>query len=479
MLEPGRNCWRIERANRAALVVDAANYFRLARDAMLAAEQQILMIGWDFDTRIDLVPECEDEAPDELGAFISYLPKRRKDLQVHILKWNLGALKLFGRGTTMLRIARWASSPNIHFKLDGAHAVGASHHQKILVIDDRLAFCGGIDMTADRWDTREHRDDDPRRKRPTTRRAYCPWHDATMAVDGDAARALGDLARKRWLAAGGKPITAPSVGSEIWPEGLKPQFQQVDVAIARTRGGSPYGRAIREIEALFVDQIARANRIVYAENQYFSSRVIAAAVIKRLSDPDCPEFVIVNPKSAGGWLEHEAMSPARARILQEIRDADVSDRFRIYSPVTEGGEDIYVHSKILIVDDQLIRVGSANMNNRSLGLDSECDLTIDTALEANRNCGGMIGNLLHDLLAEHLGTEPANIDAEIGRKKSYIAMIDGLCGQGRSLIPLRPDPPSEAEQKLAESELLDPESAGEDFEPMARPGLLKGMRSRA
>ena len=167
-LEAGRTCWRVARANRAAVIVDAANYFQHAREAMAAARHQILLIGWDFDTRIDLLPKGADEGPTELGPFLQWLPKQRPGLQIHILKWDLGALKLFGRGTTVLRLARWAARHDIHFRLDGAHPAGASHHQKILVADDALAFCGGIDMTADRWDTREHRDEDPRRRRPTT-----------------------------------------------------------------------------------------------------------------------------------------------------------------------------------------------------------------------------------------------------------------------------------------------------------------------
>ena len=213
MLDVGRNCWRIERAQRAALIVDAADYFRLAREAMMRARSQIVLIGWDFDSRISLVGDCADGAPTTLGPFLTWLPKNRPELQIYILKWDVGALYLLGRGTTALRIARWAASPQIHFKLDGAHGFGASHHQKILTIDDQLAFCGGIDMTAERWDTREHRDNDNGRRRPTTGRRYAPWHDATMAVDGPAARALGDLARQRWATAGGNEIPKPNNGN--------------------------------------------------------------------------------------------------------------------------------------------------------------------------------------------------------------------------------------------------------------------------
>ena len=128
--ETGRNCWRIVRAARAAVIVDAADYFRLVRQAMVAAETQILLIGWDFDTRIELLPKAPDEGPTELGAFLSWLPDQRPGLQVYILKWDLGAIKLLGRGTTALRLARWAARSDIHFKLDGAHAAGASHHQQ-------------------------------------------------------------------------------------------------------------------------------------------------------------------------------------------------------------------------------------------------------------------------------------------------------------------------------------------------------------
>lgn len=475
MLQTGRNCWRIERAQRAALVVDAADYFRLARQAMLKARSQILLIGWDFDTRINLDRDETDEGPTELGAFLTWLPKRTPGLQIHILKWDVGSIKLLGRGSTVFRLARWAASDNIHFKLDGVHPVGASHHHKILVIDDRLAFCGGIDMTGDRWDTRDHRDKDPGRRRPTTRRRYGPWHDATMAMDGPAARALGDLARDRWKVAGGSPIAAPSTRHSIWPKGLKPMFREVDIAISRTRGAAEDKKPIREIEALFIDQIRRARRFIYAENQYFASRRIGEAILDRLAEDDGPEIVIVNPKSGQGWLDDTAMTPARARLLRAIGEADRHGRFRIFSPVTKKGEDIYVHAKILIVDGELLRVGSANFNNRSMGLDSECDATIDCALPANRGAKAAIDAILDDLLAEHLGVSPRKMRAARGRH-GLIGAIEQLCGNGRSLVPLDPGEPTALEEKLAEKEALDPESAGESFEPMARPGLFARFR---
>ena len=81
LLEPGRNCWRIERTGRAALIVDAADYFRLAREAMMKAQKQILLMGWDLDTRIKLLGEAHEgdaEGPVHLGAFLAWLAKRRQ-----------------------------------------------------------------------------------------------------------------------------------------------------------------------------------------------------------------------------------------------------------------------------------------------------------------------------------------------------------------------------------------------------------------
>jgi phosphatidylserine/phosphatidylglycerophosphate/cardiolipin synthase-like enzyme len=287
------------------------------------------------------------------------------------------------------------------------------------------------------------------------------------------------LARERWKAAGGKPIDPPTSDGSRWPGELKPVFRNIPVGISRTRGAHGGKPAIREIEHLFVDQIARAKRYIYVENQYFASRVIARALVARLAEADCPEIVIVNPKTGFGWLDEEAMSPARARLISTLRAADKHKRFHIYSPHTEGDDDIYVHSKILIADDEVIRVGSANMNNRSMGLDTECDLTIDASSKADKDCLASIGSLLVDLLAEHLGHRASEVRLELERTGSISETIKALATGGRRLAPLELRSFSAAELAMAEKELLDPEASSEDFEPLVRPGLLSGLRGRA
>ena len=477
MLTPGSNCWRIEPATRVSVIVDADDYFRVVGDAMMHAQHRIMLIGWDFDARIRLGDVGQDEAPEQLGAFISWVAERTPALDFYLLRWDLGALKTLLRGTTVFTVLKWMRHRNIHTKLDGTHPVGASHHQKIVIIDDCFAFCGGIDTTGDRWDTRAHRDDDPGRRSPNGK-PYKPWHDATTALQGKAAGALAELCRDRWHRAGGTPIAPIDANTGYWPEMLPVHFHDADVAIARSEPEMPGRPSVLEIEQLYVDQIAAARDVIYAESQYFASRRIAEAIVKRIEEEDGPEIVLINPQTAQGWLEPLAMDTARARLFETIRRRDKNGRFRIYHPFTAAGEAIYVHAKILIADDRSIRVGSSNMNNRSMRLDTECDVTIDTRQPANGGCGGVITMLRDDLLAEHLGVAPDVIAASLAKTGSLIATIEALRGTGKTLRPYETPDLTEVEAWLADNEVLDPEGPSEMFESTSKRGLFRNFRWR-
>jgi phosphatidylserine/phosphatidylglycerophosphate/cardiolipin synthase-like enzyme len=429
LLVPGRTCWRIERADRLALIVDAADYFRLAKAAMLKAQHSIMLIGWDFDTRIKFEPETQTlEGPNRLGEFLSYRPTTR----IYVLKWDLGMLQALGRGMTPVFILDWMTSKRLRFKLDGAHPVGAAHHQKIIVIDDALAFCGGIDMTVDRWDTREHLDGDPHRRKPNGH-PYAPWHDATTAVDGGVARALGDLARERWRHGCGERLEPAPGGSDPWPEDLPPTLEQVDVAIARTLPELDDRKEVREIEALYLEAIGRAEHTIYIESQYLASRRLAEALARRLEEPGGPEIVIVLPETTEGWLEHKAMDGARLKLLHLLWRADRHQRFGVFYPVTESGKAIYVHAKIMVIDDRLLRVGSSNLNNRSMGFDTECDLAVEAVPgSANeKRIRSAILSVRRDLLSEHLGVEQSAFAAALNAAAgSLLKATEGCAGPG-------------------------------------------------
>ncbi len=468
--------WRFARASRAHVVVDAAAYFAVMQQAMLAARQRILLIGWDFDTRIRLGKgrrwwnrPTRDRFPARLGAFVIWLCERRPGLQVRVLKWNFGALKFIFRGTMILDLFRWFLHPSVDFKFDAAHPLGCSHHQKIVVIDDAFAACGGIDMTSDRWDTPEHLENDPRRRNPYGARLFGPWHDLAMLVEGDAARALGDLGRARWQAAGGTAMQPCQPQRErIWPDSFVAEFRDVEIGIARTRSIWQHNGEVREIEALFLEHIRRARRFIYAESQYFASRAIAEAIAARVAEPDPPEIVLINPLTAEGWLAQAAMDGARVQLCHAIAERDHLRRFRIFVPRNAAGTAIYVHAKMMIVDDEVLRIGSANMNNRSLGLDSECDLFIDSCRAGNAHAGPAITRLRHSLLAEHTGLSRKAVGEALAGNPSMFSLIDAAPKTGKHLDAFVLRPLTEAEKAVADSALLDPERPEELFEPFSR-----------
>ena len=480
MLDPvslETNSWRIANANRASLIIDADDYFQAGRLAMLAAKRRIMLIGWDFDARIRLGGPSGLEGPLQLGDFVLWLVKRRPELEIYLLRWDIGAIRTLFRGTTILTLIRWMWHDQIHTRLDAAHPTGASHHQKIVVIDDCFAFCGGIDMTSNRWDTREHRDRDPRRRSPGGK-PYTPWHDTTTALQGSVAAALGELARERWLGAGGKRLQAVSVETECWPANLASDFDNVRVAVSRSMPAYRDRRPVLEIERVYLDLIARARRFIYAESQYFSSRRIAQAIACRLEQTDGPEVVLVNPVSSHGWLEPIAMDTARARLFEALRRLDRHGRLRLYHPVTASGEAIYVHAKLMVVDDEVLHVGSSNMNNRSMRLDTECDVTIDASLEGNAQATVGIARIRSSLLAEHLDVSPDRIDDIFSKTGSLIQTIESLRAPGRSLIPYQVPDLQDVEKWLADNEVLDPNGPAEMLENLTQGKLLRGLRQR-
>jgi phosphatidylserine/phosphatidylglycerophosphate/cardiolipin synthase-like enzyme len=467
LLVPGSTCWQIERATQQAVFVDAADYFATLKRAVLGAQRRVLFIGWDFDPRIRMDPRSRGRARDDrLGAVHERAVRANPRLEIGVLQWDVGMVMALARGLAPIVYLNRRTPDRLMMSVDRHHPVGASHHEKIVVIDDCLAFAGGIDVTAGRWDTSDHADDDPLRRRPTSRRPTSrrpsePWHDVTSLVSGPAARVLGDLARERWENGTGQHLEPVTDVTACWPEGVEPLLRDVDVAVSRTRPEYGGAELVHEVELLWLTAIAAARSTVYFESQYFASRRIAEAIAERLGEPDGPEFVVLNPRTAEGWLPEKAMGTARAKLLQLLLEADRYDRFRLFVPVTAGRQPVYVHAKVMVVDDRLLRIGSSNMNNRSMGLDTECDLSIEARAGDPRReeIAAAVLGLRHRLLGEHLGVPADTVAAVVAEAGgSLVRAVDGLRREhGRSLVPLDPPELGPVDRTLAETELLDPE----------------------
>ena len=456
VLEPGVTCWRNERAGRFARLVDGADYLYYVKEAMLGARKRIMIIGWDLDARTAFEPTGSTlSGPDTLGLFLTWLVWRRPELEVYLLKSNLNllpALDQFWFGLTPVSLVNRFTLPRMHFAVDGARPTGAVHHQKIVVVDDAVAFCGGIDLTLGRWDKRKHARHD--RGRSSAGRPYGPRHEVATVVDEAAARVLADQARLRWRDATGVELQPVTPTEPAWPRGLNPDVRDVDVAVARTLPSFGRRAEVREVEALNLAAIASARSVSYLENPYLASRRLADALAARLREPDGPEVVIVLPRSSESRLEQESMDSARERLLRLLWKADEHNRFGVYWPVTTGGMPVYVHSKVMVIDDQLLRIGSSNLNNRSLGFDSECDVAIEAGGRSDIEHEIVLAR--DDLVAEHLGgfghRVPAGVAApriiprhgqRVARHRTVPALVHPVHGfaRGRTAGRERPDGP--------------------------------------
>ncbi len=156
------------------------------------------------------------------------------------------------------------------------------------------------------------------------------------------------------------------------------------------------------------------------------------------------------------------MGAARALVVGMLRESDHEGRFQIYYPVAADGTPIYVHAKIMIVDDRLLKVGSSNLNNRSMGFDTECDLAIEASdRRTDKRIRAVIAGITNDLLAEHLAVEARDIAAVRKAKGTLIGAIEKFARpRGRTLKPLKLPGLNEAEKRLVDVQILDPERPG-------------------
>jgi phosphatidylserine/phosphatidylglycerophosphate/cardiolipin synthase-like enzyme/uncharacterized membrane protein YdjX (TVP38/TMEM64 family) len=481
IVQAGKNCWRVDRADRFFCIQDAADYFALVREALLAARKTVFVLGWDIFASVNLLPTGPgDGRPTKLNELLSFIARRRRQLRCYILIWDYAALYTLERDPWSRWRLGWRTHRHVRFGFDDRHPVGGSHHQKIFVVDDALAFCGGTDLTSHRWDTSAHRVDEPAR---TTAMGtpYTPYHEVQAMVSGPVAASLGLLARERWRALGEEriPPVRPST-EDLWPGDVEPDFTGVDVAVARTVPGSEGQPAIRECEALFLDSIARAKHSIYIESQYFTNDALGHALAARLKERDGPEIVVVVPAESYGWLEEKTMGAFRASIVRQIVAADAHKRLRLVYPAASRSQQVgtFVHSKVMIVDDELVRIGSANFSRRSMAVDTECDLAVDAGGRPRIRAG--VTGVRNRLLAEHLGVTPDAVARGIERAGSLRAFIDSSQLAEHTLLPVEIPSNDEAEPSetaRAVADPIEPMAFGSAIEQLVPPGdATNGLR---
>ena len=440
ILIPGDTVWRRCKAGRLAILNDAAAYFAALREALLLATRRVYIIGWDIHSLTRFVGpsgQADDGYPEELGAFLKALLKARPELRINILSWNFPALYAAEREWNSAAKFTSEAPDRLRFCFDSSLPLGSAQHQKIVVIDGTLAFVGGLDLTIRRWDTSAHDAHHPLRTDPDGK-PYPPFHDVQCMVDGEAAASLTELAESRWRAAGCTIETTAGVAADRWPASVPVQSRGMTVGIARTEIATASKAGVNEVARLFEASINAADRFIYIENQFTSAVDIARLLAQRMLDVPQLRVLIVTPKMHSSWFESQAMQSGRGGFIAEFVAAGVMDRVRFLYPSTrdtgEAAAAVMVHSKVMIVDDRFLRVGSANLNNRSMGADTECDLAFEATSDAHRK---YIARLRRQLIGHFCGVDEREIESN---EADLFGFLDRLPEGGgeKSLQPIDP-----------------------------------------
>ncbi|MFB6449043.1 VTT domain-containing protein [Bradyrhizobium tunisiense] len=329
-------------------------------------------------------------------------------MQINILAWDFVSFYASEREWNSAAKFTADTDGRVRFHLDSTLPFGSAQHQKIVCVDGSLAFVGGLDLTIRRWDTSDHRADHALRCDPQGK-PYPPFHDVQCMVDGDAAEQLFELAEQRWRAAGQQVDDRRALKSNHWPANVPVEAEHMPVGIARTEVVCPAGSTIREVERSFIAAIRSATSFVYVENQFTSATTMARVLAEQMRRVPSLRVLIVAPKLHSSWLESQAMQNGRGAFIDCFSEVGVADRIRFVYPVSRSGNKeaaVMVHSKLLVVDDRILRIGSANLNNRSMGADSECDLIFEAATDEHRD---FIISVRRRLIAHFCGLDEETI----------------------------------------------------------------------
>jgi phosphatidylserine/phosphatidylglycerophosphate/cardiolipin synthase-like enzyme len=414
ILEPTRNCWRVEEVRESGLLVDGCSYFRAFHTMARQAQHYIVLSGWQFDSEVRLLrgPGAPIGEEAQLLPFLNGLCEENPGLSIYVLAWDFNWLYATEREWLQRIIFHHTTSARLHFRFDKHRALWASHHQKFAVIDGRVAFVGGVDLCDNRWDDRRHTLYNPERVN-SGGEPYGPYHEVHSFHVGPLAECLSELFCERWRRAAGEALALPAPLEPAWADlPLDYPLGAGAVAVSRTQCGvvSNGSGPVQEIRRLYEDAIDAAERLLYFENQFLSSRAICEALQRRMRRRDRPrlEIVFVLPAHPGQRKEGLAMGALQSQVLDALRRVAGEEGHALgayfTSDVTLEGRRIpvYIHSKLLIVDDRFLTLGSANTTNRSMGLDTE----LNVSWEGEGELADAIRAVRVGLIAEHTGGWP-------------------------------------------------------------------------
>lgn len=429
LFEPDKNCWRATQAHYASPIIDCENYYRALHEAISNARHSIFIVGWDIDSRIELLRGEEAlraHYPASISELLAQKATENPSLNVYLLRWD-SSLAFFSMREMWAKEVWDNKTPdNVHTWLDDTIPMGGSQHQKIVVVDDELVFSGGMDIALHRWDTREHRANEPLRVDDDG--PYVPLHDVQSVMSGPVVAHFAQLVRWRWNRIAdiqaiplndAAVIDSPTL-PKSWPASVTPAFENIDCAIARTIPFMDDVKPVQEVRHMLLDLIAQAENFIYIENQFASREEIAEALNKQLKAKKNLRVLVVSSYCPKGTAECEAYWSGRIDFKKILHAGVAKGRVLMaYSSMIDA-EDRFthkrIHSKTMTIDDKYLVIGSSNISNRSMTLDTECDVIFSASNEQQRE---KIRYIRNDLVSEHSGWAIDAVDGILSKRRPF------------------------------------------------------------
>lgn len=438
-----KTTWRVHEAAKSGVLIDARDYYRAFYEAALGATRSILLLGWQFDSDVELVRGSDRKAGASEVELMPFLDElcRTRGIDVRILAWDHSVFFALERELLQGVVFEMGTCDKVQFRHDASVPPGGSHHQKVAVIDGRIAFLGSADICQSRWDTSAHRPDDTLRLARGER--YKPYHEVQAVVTGAPARSLVDVFVNRWQRATGEALDPLSLcaleSSDDLDVPVTLPLPRAPIAFSRTIPDVGSASTTQEVKELFVSAIRNAERLIYCEMQYFTSLAVRDALFERMNDSSRPklEIVFVVPEKPEKFKEELTVGPPQSELFALLAETAkrTGHALGIYDVATRGneGEDVfvYIHSKLMVVDDVFLTIGSSNLTNRSMSLDSE----INASWFAEPGDGALahaIRRLRVRLMLEHIGPR-ANVRSVL-RRKSLVAELDAIAESGTTRL---------------------------------------------
>ena len=360
--DPPRQAWSrrapVRSGNSVEVLIDGASALPAVEDAIRAARHHVHIAGWHVTPDFELTRSPEPVRLRELLADVSHR------VEVRVLMWAGPPLPMFRPTRKMVKQARaeLVRSGRVRCALDRREFTLHCHHEKVIVVDDDIAFVGGIDLTDLQGDRYDHRDHEPR--------PPLGWHDAAVRLRGPAVSDVALHFVQRWREVAGEQLPAPAGAA---PAG------DLDVQVLRTVPEGIYRFADRgefTILEAYVRALRSAERLVYLENQFLWSPEIVDLLADKLARPPHPDFRVLLVLPA---RPNNGADTTRGQ-LGRLLEADGSSGRLLATTISAHDDDrtapVYVHAKIGIVDDRWLTIGSANLNEHSLFNDTEMNLLV-------------------------------------------------------------------------------------------------------